>query len=220
MENLNLSTQQEQSIDVQPAGRAVRIRSSQVEPLSKLLARAFYNHAAVTYVLPDQRIRRAVLPWFFTSVAIRAARLCGEVFTNVNLEGGALWIRPGGDLTLGRAAMTEVQSLPIRIDRRSISRWNNLIGHLESARRNLGNELHWYLMAIATDPSKISVRRDLMNPVLAEADWDHRHCYAETFDEKELSFYQKQGFQIIGAGQIPEGGPNFWTMIRPPRPAY
>jgi hypothetical protein len=83
----------------------------------------------------------------------------------------------------------------------------------------MADKLHWYLLALGTEPSITgnAIRRTLMAPVLATADWDLRSCYLETFHEKDLPFYEQCGFQIAGAGQIPNGGPNFWTLIRPPR---
>ena len=219
MENPNLSMTRDGSTEIQLPGRAVRIQTSQVELLGRVLTQAFYNNAGVTYIFPDPEERRAVLPWFFTSVAIRAGRLCGEVFTTPNVDGGALWIRPGVDLTIGHAVRTEMLSLPSGLARSSIVRWKNLIGYLETARRKLAHTLHWYLLALGTGPSKTSIRAALMDPVLVEADWDLQPCYVETFDEKDLLFYGQRGFRITGAGQIPKGGPNFWTLIRPPRPA-
>jgi hypothetical protein len=135
------------------------------------------------------------------------------------VDGGALWIRPGVDLTIGQAVVNEMLSLPLRLDRSVIARWNNVIGHLETARRTLGDTLHWYLIALGTEPSKTPIRAALLDPVLAEADWDHRLCYVETFDEKDLLFYGQRGFRITGAGQIPKGGPSYWTLARAPRPA-
>src|SRR5262245_42768025 len=82
---------------------AVPLRTSQVELLGSVLTRAFNNDPGAEYVLPNANMRRSVLSWFFTSVAIRASRLCGEIYTTVNVEGGALWIRPGVELTIGQA---------------------------------------------------------------------------------------------------------------------
>jgi hypothetical protein len=55
--------------------------------------------------------------------------------------------------------------------------------------------------------------RALIKPGLARADSDGLPCYLETFQERHLAFYEEHGFQIAGAGCIPDG-PNFWTMIR------
>src|SRR5262245_3705332 len=154
------------------------------------ITRAFYNDPGVRYILPDVRTRRAVLSWFFTSVAIRTSRLCGEIYTTMNVDGGALWICPGVELTIGHAARTEMLSLPFRLDRLSITRWIDVSEYLESARRHLADELHWYLIALGTERSKTgeAIRGALMAPVLAAADWDLRSCYVETFNERDLPF--------------------------------
>jgi len=198
---------------------AVPIRRSQVVPLGTLLTRAYYNDPGVTYVLPDPDVRRSVLSWFFTSVALRASRLCGEIYTTANVDGGALWICPGANVTIGHVVKAEISSLPRQLDRSTLARWINVNTRLDSARHHLAGKPHWYLIALGTGPSTdTGLRRALMAPVLATADWDLRPCYVETFHEEDLSFYERCGFQIAGAGQIPKGGPSFWTLIRPPRP--
>ena len=197
---------------------AVRIRTSQLDLLGSVLTRAFYDDPGVGYVLPDTVTRRSVLSWFFNSVAIRTSRLCGEIYTTADVNGAALWISPGVEVTIGHAVRTEMSSLPFKLDRSSVARWINVNGYLESVRKSIADKLHWYLLALGTEPStENAVRRALMAPVLGAADWDLRSCYAETFNEKDLLFYEQCGFQIAGAGQIPNGGPNFWTLIRPPR---
>jgi len=200
---------------------AVRIRTSQVELLGSVLTRAFHDDPGVEYILPDTRTRRSVLSWFFTSVAIRTSRLCGEIYTTANVAGGALWIRPGVDLTIDHAVRTELPSLRFRPDRSSVSRWMNVSACLASVRRQLSDKSHWYLIALGSEPSEseTATRETLMAPVLATADWDLRSCYVETFHERDLPLYEKCGFQIAGAGTIPNGGPGFWALIRPPRKA-
>src|SRR5262245_46876152 len=121
---------------------AIPLRTSQIELLGSVLARAFHNHPAAEYIFPDARMRRSVLSWFFISVAIRTSRLCGETYTTVNVDGGALWIRPGVDLTIGHALRTELASLPSRLNRSSIKRWINVSGYLESVRRQLADKTH------------------------------------------------------------------------------
>src|SRR5215467_1589992 len=142
---------------------AVRIRTSQIELLEGVLIRAFYDDPGVTYILPDALRRRSVLSWFFASVAIRTSRLCGEIYTTANVDGGALWISPGMELTIGHAVRTEMPSLPFKLDRSSITRWISVNGYLESVRKHTAGE-HWYLLALGTDPSTTGhgIRRALM----------------------------------------------------------
>ena len=197
---------------------AVRIRASQIGSLGSVLTQAFDKDPVVEYILPDARTRPSVLSWFFNSVAIPTSRLSGEIYTTTDVDGGALWIRPGVDLTIRDAVKTQLPSLSFRLDRSTITRWINVERYLQSVRRRLADKLHWYLLALGTERANTEkvIPGALMAPVLAIADWDLRSCYVETFDEKELPFYEQCGFQIAGAGQIPNGGPSFWTLIRRP----
>jgi len=197
---------------------AIRIRPSQAELLASVLARAYFDNPGAAYILPDASVRLSALTWFFDSVAIHASRLCGEVYTTANVDGGVLWIRPGAELTIRKAVKTEILSLPFEMDRSTVRRWTRVMGYLDTVRRSLADTPHWYLVALGTEPSRNApaIYGRLLNPVLTEADWDLRPCYVETFDERDLPFYEQQGFRITGAGEIPNGGPNFWTLIRPP----
>src|SRR5262245_48214752 len=170
---------------------AIRIRTSKVEPLGNTLARFFYDDHAVTYILPDPHVRRLVLPWFFTSVAIRTSRLCGEIYTTANVDGGALWLRPGIESTIGQAAMSERLSMPFRLDRLSITRWISVNRHLEAARRDLSDKSHWQLVALATERSEngISSRGLLVAPVLDADDWRLHHCYVVTYNQLGFLFF-------------------------------
>lgn len=197
---------------------AIRMRTSQAELLGNTLARCFHDDPGVAYILPDPHVRRVVLLWFFTSVAIRTSRLCGEIYTTANVDGGALWLRPGIQSSIGQAAMSERLSMPFRLDRSTITRWISVNRHLEAARRDLSDKSHWQLVALATERSKngISSRGLLVAPVLAAADWSLQPCYVSTFNQLELPFYEECGFRIAGAGKIPIGGPSFWALIRDP----
>src|SRR5262245_66247143 len=71
--------------------RVVRMERSQAEILATLLSRAFHNEPSVTYILPDEPARRAMLQWFY-SVALRASQHCDEVYTTTTLDGAPLWV--------------------------------------------------------------------------------------------------------------------------------
>jgi len=47
---------------------------SPIEFLSTVLSRAFHSEPHFTYIMPDEQVRRMVVPWFVRSVAIRASQ--------------------------------------------------------------------------------------------------------------------------------------------------
>ncbi len=44
------------------------------------------------------------------------------------------------------------------------------------------------------------------------------HLYAEAYTTagENVTFYQRFGFEVLHSGDLPGGGPPFWTMRRPP----
>lgn len=87
---------------------------SEIEILACVLARAFHNEPRFTYVLPDDRTRRDVLPSFFR-VAIRVGQLYGQIYTTSMIDGGALWICPGREFTFSRMVRTGTLAIPFKV---------------------------------------------------------------------------------------------------------
>jgi len=194
----------------------VRMETSQVEFLGKVLSRAFYNEPSVRYMMPDEQVRRVWLPWFFSSVVIRAGQRYGEIYTTANIEGGALWISPGLAFTFGRIVRTGILAVPYKLGRGSFKRCMNLTTRVEKVHKQLAAGPHWYLAVHGVEPSRRgkAVARALIEPMLSRADSDGLPCYLETFDQRDLPFYEELGFQITGAGSIPRGGPDFWALMK------
>jgi hypothetical protein len=57
----------------------------------------------------------------------------------------------------------------------------------------------------------------LLAPVLLQADQAGLSCYLETFEQKNLLFYQRHGFEIVFAQIEPESNVPFWMMKRESR---
>jgi hypothetical protein len=72
----------------------IRLDTSDTKALADVLGRAFYAEPLFTYMVPDERVRRALLPWFL-SAAIRASHFCGEIY-----DAG-----PGGRRSLGSSEL-------------------------------------------------------------------------------------------------------------------
>jgi len=196
---------------------AVRLETPKAGVLAAVLSRAFHNEPNFAYITPDERARRAVLPWFFHS-AIRVSQLYGEIYTTETLDGGALWISPGRVLTFVRMLGAGMLAMPFKLGWKGFSRSVNLGTRVQEVHRRLARRPHWYLMALGVEPSKQGqgIGGALIEPILSRADADGLPCYLETFHERNLPFYEKLGFRIEGGGHVPGGGPNFWAMMRTP----
>jgi hypothetical protein len=194
-------------------------QTGQIDLLAIILSRAFHEQPTFTYLIPDERERRAVLPWFFRSLAIRASQFCGEIYTTETVQGGALWISPGRAHTFGRVLRTGMLTAPFRLGKASFRRCLSLKARLEEVHRRVASGPHWYLMALGVESADKDniIRAALIDPMLSRADSDGLPCYLESFNPADLPFYKSRGFRIEGAGRIAGGGPNFWALLRTPR---
>ena len=57
----------------------------------------------------------------------------------------------------------------------------------------------------------------MLQPVLARCDRDGLPAYLETTKARNVGFYERRGFTVVGEANIPLGGPPMWFMLREPR---
>ncbi len=194
-----------------PGTQAIALTQSGIESFERLLSDAFQNEPRFSYVIPDEPARRVALPWFFRSVAIPACSTRGEIYTTENLTGGALWVRPGETTVFRELLQSEILAAPFNLGSASARRALKLLSRIEEVHTRLVRGPHWYLLAHAGHAATV------LKPVLLRADSEDLACYVEVFDERNLPSYISLGFRFYGAGRVPGGGPNFWSMLRPPQ---
>lgn len=190
-----------------------------VERLANALAQAFDADPNLIYLLPGGGKRAEVLPLFFEA-AIRAGQQYGQVHTTEDVAGGAVWLRPGERLTLWRMVRVGLSAmpLPLKLGWPAVRRSLTLSEQVDRMHGELAPDAHWYLMALGVAPGRQGrgIGSALIQPVLERADSERLPCYLETFNQTNVSFYARHGFEVSGQSQVPGGGPPFWGMRREP----
>ena len=193
----------------------VRLRPDQLGEASAVLARAFQDDPAWTWVLPDPRRRTALLPWLF--------RLGFEVTdadvwtTRGPVLGAARWLPPGRPaLRLGTALLAFVAT-PLRL-REATPRFLAYGRAVESLRARVAGGPHWYLAGIGVEPSAQGrgVGAALLRPGLEAAAAGHVPAVLLTNNKANLAFYESHGFAVVREGYTPENGPRAWAMVKSP----
>ena len=180
--------------------------------VSDMLARAFADDPAISFIFPDpvERARRApkLFALLFDTDGPRGIRLMtggGEAAT--------LWRSPGqahtGVWEMLRSAVPMLGALGPAIAR--ALRVSNAI----DAHHPQGQ--YWYLHIAGCDPvhqgkglGGAAIRAGLDRVV-----GDGLPTYLETPLEKNVGLYQSMGFDLTGEWRVPGGGPKFWSMLRP-----
>ena len=80
-------------------------------------------------------------------------------------------------------------------------------------------EPHWYLLIVGVDPDLQGrgLGSALVKEGLVRADEANCPCYLETSEERNLAFYERCGFAVVGTAPLGKGGPPGWAMRRRPR---
>lgn len=193
----------------------VRLRTDQLDEASGVLARAFQDDPAWSWVLPDPKRRAALLPWLFKlGFEITDA----DVWTtNGRVLGAARWLPPGRPGLRLSAALFAFLATPLRL-REATGRFLAYGRAVESMRAQAAAGPHWYLAGIGVDPpeQRKGIGSALLAPGIEGAARDGLPVVLLTNSERNLPFYSRHGFEVAFEADAPPGAPHAWAMIRTP----
>ncbi len=193
--------------------RVRRATSTDARAVSAVLARSFATNPFIRWILPDDAHYQRVGDSFFR-LAVDNELAHGEVFTDDNYGGAALWLPPGAPTP----GLLQQLRMGVRLWRAIGTRTPVAVGALTKFENSRPKEPHWYLTVLGTDPSMQGrgVGSTLIAPILSRCDEDGVDAYLESSNPKNVPFYQRFGFEV--SGQIDyRGGPTVPLMLREPR---
>jgi ribosomal protein S18 acetylase RimI-like enzyme len=199
-----------------------RLERNELGAAATVLAEAFDEDPVFVHLFPDGATRRRSLTALWQGLS-RYGLKYGLVLTTGGVEGVAVWFPPGRmELTFGRmlgsgfVLVRAVRQLPRDARERVLASMRFMDG-LE--RDQMGGREYWYLWALGVLPGSQGrgLGRSLLEPVLERADRGQAPCYLETFNERDIGFYERSGFRVVREDAFPFGLP-VWTLIREPGP--
>ncbi|GIH06379.1 N-acetyltransferase [Rhizocola hellebori] len=175
-----------------------------VPALAVTLAEAFADDPVWNWLLPAAERKRRLF-----AVLLRYAVPKGHVYTVDSLEAVTIWSPPGG-WKLPTSAMVR-QALPMLYAAGSgLPRLLGRLGEIEKLHELVPPE-HWYLDFIGTSNK---ARGQGLGSALLEDGLKHGlPVYLESSNPRNLSFYQRHGFQVTGE-PVMKAGPPQWTLWR------
>ncbi len=198
---------------------AIRPASAADRPLAaSILARAFIDDPALSFLFPDREDRPRRLARFFA--LITSIDTTPELWTLAADDSGAesavaLWRPPGLWKTPTAAMLAHVLPL-LQVFGWSLPRALAMQGKIEA---HHPQPPHWYLQFVGCVPERHG--RGLGGAVirqrLAQCDADGVPAALETATPGNVGIYESLGFVVTGTYQIKGGGPKFWSMWREPR---
>lgn len=195
----------------------IRLNESLIEPVAEMLARAFHDDPAFTYIIPDASERKNKLPYLF-QLSLGFGVLYGEAYaTSPNLEGIAVWLPSETvDMSFWETMPSDESALMAKIGGEIIGKLQVFTDYCTPLHKRHAPFRHWFLEELAVDPmfQGKSYAATLLKPMLAKIDQEHLPCYLRTQNGRNVPFYQRYGFKLIEEGEIPGTGVGNWCMLR------
>lgn len=157
---------------------------------------------------PDPTVYLATMPAFVDAFGGRAFEH-GAAYVTEGTRAVALWLPPGVEPDEARMGAIMEETLRPEISEDIATIMNGMAEHHP-------HEPHWYLPFIATDPiwRGQGLGALLMKHVLRRCDEEGIAAYLESSNPRNISLYERHGFEIIG--NIQSGSsPVLTPMLRP-----
>jgi GNAT superfamily N-acetyltransferase len=177
-----------------------------------VLAAAFHDDPAVSWLVPDEERRLAALPAIMELFA-EHFQPHGENHVNESRSGAALWLPPDAAPTPESEERLGEGVVALAGD--DITRWDAFM-RMQDANRP--TEPHYYLMLLGVIPDRhgVGIGSALLHAVLDRADREHLPAYLEATSPRNRALYERHGFEVIGELRCADCPP-LWAMRRAPR---
>lgn len=169
---------------------------------------AFAADPMARWTWPNAHKYLAAMPRMIRAFASSAFSI-GSAFRTDDCAGAALWLPPGvGSDEEALGAVIESTVAP------SLGPETEAI--FEQMATFHPTQPHWYLPLIGVDPAHQGEGQGdaLMAHALARCDSDHAPAYLESSNPRNIPFYQRHGFEPLGAIQV-GSSPTLVPMLRP-----
>lgn len=180
--------------------------------VARVLAAAFADDPAMTYIFPDPGTRWTRLPRLFALLLDSDAK-AGPCFVSEGGEAATLWRGPGRAYA-GWPEMLGQAGPMLHALGAAIPRALRVAGAIK-AHMPRGDFL--YLHVAGCDPSHQGRGHGSRAITAGLAEARGLPVYLETPNPATLPLYARHGFQLVDEWNVPRGGPRFWSMLRSPR---
>lgn len=171
---------------------------------------AFSADPIARWSLPDPKTYLAVMPEVVRAFGGNGFTL-GSAYCTEGYAGAALWLPPGVGPDAERLAALMQDHAPDGV-------LPDLMAVFEQMSVYHPHGPHWYLPLIGVDPVRQNQGHGsaLMRHALRRCDEDRLPAYLESSNPRNISLYQRHGFEIIGTIRV-GSSPPVVPMLREPR---
>jgi len=180
-------------------------------------AEPFYLAIAQARANKKESVKEALIKYF--DFSIQEAKKYGVCYIKENQSiGASLWHKPQTDKVYHQQATEKKAFLKKYFGAESLAVYKRIANGMEEMEETVIEDHYWYLSILAVDKSYQGqgFGRQLIAPVLAEADKLGIPTFLETFTEVNLIFYGKLGYEVALEYVEPTLDKTCWVLIRQP----
>ena len=180
-------------------------------------AEPFYLAIAQARSNKKESVEEALVKYF--DFSIQEAKKYGIYHTTDNPSAGAsLCHKPQTDEVYETQAAAKKAFLKKHFGKESLALYKAMEHSMETMEETVIEDHYWYLsiLAVAKDYQRQGLGKQLLAPVLAEADKLGIPTFLETFTEGNLIFYGKLGYEVALEYIEPTLNKVCWVLIRQP----
>jgi GNAT superfamily N-acetyltransferase len=193
------------------ASSVLPLRIEDVGRAAGIIARAFHEDALNVHLYPDGATRVRVSPVMFDAI-VRYDQLFGQVDHLPGFTAVATWMRPGEtEETPARLAQAGFDDLPVEVP---LATLDAVFSYIGPAIANVAPEPHWHLRLLGVDSGHQGggLGAVLLRHGLDRAANTGHPVVLETFAERSLPFYLRNGFELLLDDVEPGSDLRFWAL--------
>jgi len=182
---------------------------------------AFQDDPVTIFTYPDEKERKEKIKYGFYMLYNYGIKHGLAYATSKNLEGITSWLPPGkvypSTWTMMRYGGFHTMR-KVGLKMKAMKRIMTCFQYEEKRHRALTPFDHWYFENIAVKPEEQGKGYGglLISCLIKKVESDGLPIYVETNVDKNVSIYQKYGFEVLEHTIIPETPVPLWCMLRKP----
>jgi GNAT superfamily N-acetyltransferase len=198
------------------AGGVGRASPEQAPAMAGVLARAFHEDPAFTWVLRADARRMKILEQGFELFLSRIWMEQEETYTTPATVAVAVWERPD-EWKIAVARQLRMLPAMVKVFGRHLPRVLRALTVLEGKHPS---EPHYYLAFVGVEPEwqGRGLGSAVLEPILERCDRDGMPAFLEASTPRNRVLYERHGFAVMEEFTLGKGAPPQWRMWRAPLP--
>ena len=141
----------------------------------------------------------------------------GELYIpEKEVYGASVWSKPISTPLSNQMSYDKKRFIRQNFGDVGLQKYIEMVGVMSERAESVVPERSWYLSIVGVSPKLQGqgLGKELIKPVLEKTDSLGVASYLETFTRKNMSFYQRLGYQEISAFVEPLTNSQYWVMVR------